>query len=29
MKVENLRINGIEILGIYDICFNIRYKKLI
>ena len=28
MKVENLRINGIEIKGNYDICFNIHYKKV-
>ena len=28
MKVENLRINGIEIKGCYDICFNIYHKKV-
>lgn len=28
MKVENLRINGIEFRGTYDIYFNIRHKKV-
>ena len=28
MKAENLRINGIEIKGCYDICFNIYHKKV-